>query len=485
MSDREAVEGRPAISLKEFQDIRDFLFDHTGITLSDIKKDMVRSRLAKRLRAKQLGTYGEYLELVASQGTGGPEHQELINCLTTNKTDFFRESHHFDFVRDKIVPQWIERSRRGGPKSIRVWCSACSTGEEPYTLAMVLRDQLPDREGWNIKVLATDIDTGVLDAAVRGDYGADQLRPIPVDMRRKYFTKQANTTDRFVIRPEIRRMVTFRQLNLVAEQWPFQQRFDAIFCRNVLIYFNPETQHQLVNQFSRHLSKDGYLFLGHSESMSSMSHKFAPVGGTVFRHKVDPKSTTPSLSSANIRQPAPSTETIILGEVRAAKGPKILKTLLGSCVAACVYDPVNGVGGMNHFSLPGQGGDGMNARYGAYAMELLITAVMKQGGDRNRLKAKVFGGAKVIDVESERLNIGAKNAAFIQEFMATEGIPITAKCLGGSSGLVVQFHVDSARAMVRPLADRQLSEVVRDEARYTVDLGHRVNQPDPNAIELF
>ncbi|MBN9520600.1 chemotaxis protein CheD [bacterium] len=163
----------------------------------------------------------------------------------------------------------------------------------------------------------------------------------------------------------------------------------------------------------------------------------------------------------------------------------MLKTLLGSCVSACVYDPETGAGGMNHFSLPGVSDAGTCARYGAHAMELLVTAVMKQGGDRSRLRAKVFGGAKVLDLSSERLNVGSKNAAFVIQYLSDEGIPVTGQCLGGTSGLLVRFDPHTGRARVKPLAGRELTGVVKSEETFGRDLLDRVAAPPDDRITMF
>lgn len=486
---------RNGLRSQEFEAIRSYLFEIAGITLGDTKKDMVASRLGKRLRHHGLTSFADYYKLVRDEPADGPERQEFINCLTTNKTDFYREAHHFDYLRDTVIAQARAKAAAGGPKRFRLWCAASSTGEEPYTLALTLREHLPPSEGWDVGILASDIDTNVLEQASRGVYDEDRVAPVPRELLRKYFLRGTGDNDgRVAVRPELKELISFRQINLTTDDWPIKHKFDAIFCRNVMIYFNRETQQKLMERFAQFLAADGYLFVGHSENMHWMSHLFTGCGGTVYRHRAAGKPSAPS--GVRFHPPAPvvkaappppkvNAQTIILGDVKAAKGDSVLKTLLGSCVSACVYDPETGVGGMNHFSLPGQGGDGVNARYGAHAMELLITAVMKQGGDRSRLRAKVFGGARVLRITSERLNVGAKNAAFVQEYMAAEGIPIVSKCLGGNAGLIVQFNVGSGKAMVRPLADRQLDNVVQEEMRYTTEMAQKVAQPDPGSIELF
>lgn len=466
------------ITDEEFEAVRSLLYRETGIALGESKRDMARSRLGRRLRHHGVATFGEYLGLVRGDPAG--ERQEFINALTTNKTDFFREPHHFDFLRDTLVP----RVRAAGGRRLRVWSAGCSTGEEPYTLAATLRDACPAADGWDVRILATDIDTAVLAAAERGVYPAERVAALPPDVLRRCFLRGTGANaGRVAVRPELRGMVAFRRVNLVAEPWPVRGRFDAIFCRNVVIYFDRPTQRRLLERFAGHLSPDGFLFLGHSENLHGVSDAFAPVGGTVYRPRASADTPAPARTPP---PPAAAPEhTIVLGDVKATRGPAVLKTLLGSCVSACVYDPEVGAGGMNHFSLPGVSDEGTSARYGAHAMELLVTAVMKQGGDRSRLRAKVFGGAKVLNVASERLNVGARNAEFVLEYLAAEGIPVEGRCLGGTTGLLVRFHPHTGQARARPLAGRDLTGVVVDEERFGRDLLERVAAPPDDRVTLF
>jgi chemotaxis protein methyltransferase CheR len=470
---------------EEFQAIRQFLYDETGISLGDAKKDMVSSRLAKRLRHYGLRSFSEYLRHVQEKDPAGAERQEFINCLTTNKTDFFREPHHFDFLRDTVIP------RLRAQKRVRIWSAGCSTGEEPYTLAMTLREHCPTSEGWDVRILASDIDTAVLATAEKGVYGADRVADVPVELLHKYFRRGAGANSGKVsAKPELRELITFRQINLMEEPWPFRTQFDVIFCRNVVIYFDRETQRRLLTRYAAHLHPQGHLILGHSENLHWMSDTFASVGATVYRLRTGTEAPAPAreLRPQSVAQPKakPAEEhTIILGDVKATRGPATIKTLLGSCVSACIFDPQTGVGGMNHFSLPGASDEGTNARYGAYAMELLITAVMKKGGDRHRLRAKVFGGGKVLNVQSEHLNVGAKNAEFVLKYLSDEGIPIDGQSLGGTSGRIVRFHPHTGKAQVKPLANRDLPPIVEKEAEFGRELLQKVEVPPDDGITLF
>ncbi len=464
-----------AIRDHEFREIRQFLYDETGISLGDSKQDMVCSRLAKRLRHHGLRSFDEYLRLVREGDAA--ERQEFINCLTTNKTDFFRESHHFDFLRDTVIPY-----ARGKGKRLRIWSAGCSTGEEPYTLAMTLREHCPASDGWDVRILASDIDTAVLAATERGVYAADRVADVPVALLHKYFRRGAGAnTGKVAAKPELRELITVRQVNLMEDPWPFRTRFDVIFCRNVVIYFDRETQRRLLTRFAAHLDPRGYLVLGHSENMHWMADTFAPLGGTVYRPRV---STDTPIPRPFVPKPAEE-HTIILGDVKATRGPALLKTLLGSCVSACIFDPKTGVGGMNHFSLPGVSDGGVSARYGAHAMELLITAVMKKGGDRSRLRAKVFGGGKVLNIESEHLNVGSQNTEFVLKYLGDEGIPVDGQCLGGTRGLIVRFHPHTGQAQAKPLGGRDLSRIVEKEEAFGRELLQKVETPPDDDITLF
>jgi chemotaxis protein methyltransferase CheR len=479
---------------EDFRAIRQFLYDVAGISLGTSKRDLVSSRLGKRLRHHGLQSFGDYLRLVRTGGLHGVELQEFINALTTNKTDFFREPHHFEFLRTTLIP----RMRSRGTHRLRIWSAGCSTGEEPYTLAMTLREHCPAAEGWDVKILASDIDTGVLAAAEAGVYAADRVGDVPVPLLRKYFLRGRGANEgKVAVRPELRDLITFRQINLIEEPWPHRTRFDAIFCRNVVIYFDRETQSRLLTRFADHLDPHGCLFLGHSENLHWMGDTFESIGNTIYRLRagadspggrvgaIAPQAVTPAPARV-LAQPIPKQveHTVVLGDVKATRGPALLKTVLGSCVSACIYDPETGVGGMNHFSLPGVSDEGVSARYGAHAMELLITEVMKKGGDRNRLRAKVFGGSKVINVHSEHLNVGARNAEFVLKFLDTEGIPLAGQCLGGTRGLVVHFHPHTGQAQAKPLPARDLSTVVEKEQQFGRELVQKVESPADD-ITLF
>jgi chemotaxis protein methyltransferase CheR len=458
------------ISNEEFLAFRDLIYRESGINLSEAKRALICSRLSKRLRHLGLGSYSEYLDYLQSHDASGSERQQMINCITTNKTEFFRESHHFDFLRDKLFPIWQERARTSGKRQLRIWSAACSTGEEPYTIAMTLADHFENLAAWDAKILATDIDTDVLARAQAGIYSLDRMDGIEEEVTRRNFLRgTGGNAGKFRIRPQVQRLVSFRQINFVDDVWPIRTKFDAIFCRNALIYFNRETQQKIVNRLIDHLAPGGHLFLGHSENADWLTERLTVLGQTVYRPRgADGAERLPRLLRdvrvPEVKRPArisPSrlslpSKNIIAGEVMASRDPLEIRTTLGSCVAACLYDPTARVGGMNHFVLPERAGDSFQAQsLGVHAMELLINWIMSLGGQRSRLRAKLFGGGQMFAVSSSKWNVGEKNTAFIRQFCQTERIPIESQQLGGANALVVRFHTETGKALVKPI-DRQL-----------------------------
>jgi chemotaxis protein methyltransferase CheR len=268
----------------EFALLRDLIYRLAGISLSDSKRLLVQSRLQKRLRHYHLDSYRKYYEMVVAQGPNSPEREVLVNCVTTNKTDFFREPHHFEFITETALPD-LERRAKGGTGPLWVWHAGCSTGEEPYTLAMVLAEA-PEAEGLEVRQFATDIDTVVLAHAQRGVYDEDRIRTVPERLLRRYFLRGVGANaGTYRIRRELREQVAFQQLNLLDERWPMAAGvgFDMIFCRNVVIYFDKPTRQRLFARFAERLRPGGYLFIGHSESLIGISDAYESLGKTIYR----------------------------------------------------------------------------------------------------------------------------------------------------------------------------------------------------------
>lgn len=257
----------------DFERIKKLIYKHAGISLSSSKQNMVYSRLARRLRANGLNSFNEYLNFLER---GNPEEWEAFtNALTTNLTAFFREQHHFPIL-EKHVEQ------RKNQKKIQLWCSASSTGEEPYSMAMAMVQAFKTLTP-PVHILATDLDTNVLAKAQLGIYSLDKLEKIPKEKLRQFFLKgKGHHAGSARVRPELRNMITFRQLNLLDESWPIRGPFDAIFCRNVMIYFDKPTQYQILKKFVPLLAPDGLLFAGHSESFQHAIDLFKLREKTVY-----------------------------------------------------------------------------------------------------------------------------------------------------------------------------------------------------------
>lgn len=271
------VEG-PKLSDAEFFSFCQLVHRHAGIHLTPQKKELVRGRLMKLLRQRGLTSFREYYEQVLNDPSGA-ELICLLDAISTNQTSFWREPAHFEYLAREILPTWRTR----GPVSRTIWSAGCSSGEEPYTLAMVCLDVLADQDLSRLKILASDINTQVLEQARRGIYPLSRVEPLPLEYRRRYCQRGVGQYEGLVrVKPEVRRYVEFFRLNLM-DPLPFREELDLIFCRNVMIYFAKETQAQLVHKFYHCLKPGGYLFIGHSESLCSDRSGFRYLRPTIYR----------------------------------------------------------------------------------------------------------------------------------------------------------------------------------------------------------
>jgi chemotaxis protein methyltransferase CheR len=276
-----------SLDAREFKLLRALIERHTGIWLRDGKQIMLASRLGRRLRHHGLSNFTEYYQLLQAE-SGSREIGELINCVTTNKTSFFREPHHFDFLTQTVVPEILSQAGRNQPKTISIWSAACSTGEEPYSIAVTLLESLEKArvapEAWEIQVIASDIDTKVLHHAAEGVYDQNALSSIPAAQRKKYFLRgKGEMADRIKVKAKVASLVHFQRLNLMETVWPLNGPFDTIFFRNALIYFQQETQDLFLRKMARLLKPRGYLILGHSEHIPWLHELLEPLNRTVYR----------------------------------------------------------------------------------------------------------------------------------------------------------------------------------------------------------
>ncbi len=269
------------LSDNDFNKLRDIIYDEAGIKLSDVKKILMQSRLIKRLRDLKLDNFTEYHDYLIQNYE--KEKINFINAITTNKTDFFRENDHFEFMKSKILPEFMNKKE----KELRIWSAGCSTGEEPYTIAITLFEYFNGKVAPELLILATDIDTQVLDKAQEGRYSAEHLAEVDPKYLKNYFIHgESDRGDFYTVKDNLKQIVYFRRLNLLSEEYPMKQKFDIIFCRNVIIYFDRETQKKLFEQYHKYLKDDGYLLIGHSENITSITDKFVLAGRTIYKKVV-------------------------------------------------------------------------------------------------------------------------------------------------------------------------------------------------------
>ncbi|MDR1110084.1 MAG: protein-glutamate O-methyltransferase [Deltaproteobacteria bacterium] len=277
---------QPELTDAEYQTIAAFVHKASGINLMDGKKELVRARLAKRIGQLQMKNFKSYFQYVMTDSSGD-ELVFLLDALATNLTSFWREPQHFEFMAKTFIPDLEARRRKPGgvgPR-MRIWSAACSSGEEPYTIAMVVLEKSPYfANGGDFRILATDLSTKVLNVAKRGQYGPESVKNIPPASLHAFMAKTQSEKGGhiYAIRPEVRRIISFRRFNLM-DAMPFKGPMDLIFCRNVMIYFDRETISRLIDRFHGLLEPGGYLFIGHSESLSGLEHKFQYVAPCVYR----------------------------------------------------------------------------------------------------------------------------------------------------------------------------------------------------------
>ncbi len=267
---------------RDFERLRTLIHSETGINLSSDKKTMLEIRIKRRLHSLDVSSFKDYCSRVFEPEGKETELVHLIDAITTNKTDFFREANHFEYLVSKALPQLA--ARNGICRKSLVWSAGCSTGEEPYTLAMVLCEYAQTCSGFRFSVLATDICTAVLEKAHMGIFKAELLRPVPMDLQRKYFMRSRDPESDLVrVVPELRTLIEFRRLNFMEDDFGLLEPPEIIFCRNVIIYFDRPTQVRLLKKLTRQLAPGGYFFAGHSESLQGMGLSLIPVAPSVYR----------------------------------------------------------------------------------------------------------------------------------------------------------------------------------------------------------
>jgi len=262
-----------------FSRVSAIMYEISGVNLTDGKKELVRARLGKRMRALGWVSFEDYVAFVESDG-GREELARMVDILTTNKTGFFRELPHFEFLRDKVLPSFSDRAT-----PLRIWSAGCSSGEEPYSLAILLRQVFKDTDRRDIRILATDLSRQVLEKAREGIYDEAQMEGIPADLRKRFFHREVGDepgAPRYQVNGDVRSLVTLAPLNLM-DEWPMKGPFDLIMCRNVMIYFDRATKERLIHRFTQLLPQGGYLLVGHSESLNGLAHDLEYIQPAVYR----------------------------------------------------------------------------------------------------------------------------------------------------------------------------------------------------------
>jgi len=277
-------QGQPRLQNREFERLSSFIYQHCGIKMPPAKRTMLEARLQKRLRVLALPSFADYCDYLFSRTGMEQELVAMTDLVTTNKTDFFREPEHFNYLTGKVLPEW--QAQFGNRRPFAIWSAGCSTGEEPYTMAMVLAEYGETNAGFSYSILATDISTRVLEKAHKAIYDDDRIGPISPVMKRKYLLRSKDRASGLVrIVPELRDRVRFKRLNFMDADFDMRDELDVVFCRNVVIYFDRPTQEKLVNKFCRQLRRGGYLFMGHSETLNGLDVPLVQVCPTVYRYE--------------------------------------------------------------------------------------------------------------------------------------------------------------------------------------------------------
>jgi len=269
------------LSEKDFQAFSSFIYSQYGIKMPPVKRIMLQGRLLKRIRELNMNSYAEYKEFFFSKEGQQKEIFNFLNVITTNKTDFFREPVHFNFLSEVLLPEYLENNSSG---IFNVWSAGCSSGEEPYTISIILNEFKANNPVFNFSILGTDISHKVMNMAARGVYAANKVDLMPLDYKKKYFLKSKDKMNPTVrVNPLLQKNITLKYLNLINGPYDIKEKYQVIFCRNVLIYFDRATQEKVINNLCHHLEPGGYFFIGHSESLSGMNVPLKHIKPTIFQ----------------------------------------------------------------------------------------------------------------------------------------------------------------------------------------------------------
>lgn len=424
-----------------------FIQNELGIKMPPAKKTMLQARLQKRLWKLDIDSFHEYYDYVFSPAGREDELPHMVDVVTTNKTDFFREPNHFDFLVERVLPELLKE--QGSEKRVTIWCAGCSTGAEPYSLAMVLHDYAEHVQDFQFFILGTDISTRVLEKAKLGIYDEETVEPVPDEFRRKYLLKSKGKDQKLVrVSPEIRGRVRFRQLNLVKNDFGLRETMHIVFCRNVIIYFNRETQEQVINRLYHHLNPGGYLFTGHSETLNGLSVPLKAVAHTVYQKE--------RVTDLSTQLPV---ITLKPAELFISERPSIVRTVLGSCVAVTMFDRRLGISAICHALLPGsdEGSELDTHTSGPYkyvnsVVPLMVQRLRNYGVETEHLEVKLFGGADMMSARMGRPNyhpVGKSNIDAVIQAINAQNLKVKVSDVGGHMGRKILFYTHTGEILLK------------------------------------
>jgi chemotaxis protein methyltransferase CheR len=437
------------MSDKTFARFSRFIQAEIGIKMPGAKKTMLQARLQKRLWKLGISSFDEYCDYLFSSEGMENELPHMIDVVTTNKTEFFREPKHFEYLIQHVLPDLIER--KGLRERLMVWCAGCSTGEEAYSLAMVLSEFADQTPGFQFFILGTDISTKVLEQAQGGIYEQERIETVPTWMRKRYLLKSRDQAKPLVrIVPELRTFVRFRRLNFMDKHFGLREPMDIIFCRNVIIYFDRLTQETVLNRICRYLNPEGYLFTGHSETLSGMNLPLIPVAHTVYQRTVitDHHTDLPVI----YLKPA---------ELWVTDRPTIVRTVLGSCLAVTMFNHRLGVSAACHALLPHHDkkeprstNPSERFKYVDRVIPEMVARMRDYGIRLEGIEVKVFGGADMLSsqIEQDRNQpVGKLNVEMALKMIEAEGLQLKASDVGGAFGRKIFFYTHTGEVLLKRL----------------------------------
>jgi chemotaxis protein methyltransferase CheR len=437
------------MSDRTFTRFSKFIQTELGIKMPETKKTMLQARLQKRLWKLGITSFDEYCDYLFSHEGMENEVSHMINVVTTNKTEFFREPKHFEYLVERALPDLIER--KGLRDRFMVWCAGCSTGEEPYSLAMVLNNFAEQVPEFHFLILATDISTKVLEEAKLGIYDQERIKPIPKWMRKRYLLKSKEKERELVrISPELRAFIRFRRLNFMNRNFGLRESMDIIFCRNVIIYFDRPTQETVLNRICSYLNPGGYLFTGHSETLNGMNLPLVPVSHTVYQQAA----TTSRASELPVVYLKPA-------ELCVTDKPTIVRTVLGSCLAVTMFNRRLGVSAICHALLPQYDPKDLSnnhflekLKYVDYVIPKMLAKMKSYNIKPEEIEIKVFGGADMLNTQAEQARnqpVGRLNVETAIKVLEAEGLRPKTSDVGGTFGRKIFFYTHTGEVLLKRL----------------------------------